>query len=123
MCSCATQIVVWTSGSRPLFSLVAALLRWLRHSFMIKICTGQCAAQPDIANGNIHATQPKAKEGLSVEGPDPQSPYGEKSHVHIAAIDNSLSWPVYHPNSWRSYSYGWLYLPSSLIGLPFSTLR
>ncbi|EGO00294.1 hypothetical protein SERLA73DRAFT_107341 [Serpula lacrymans var. lacrymans S7.3] len=41
-------------------------------------------------------------------------------HIHIAAIDNSLSFPHEHPHGWRSYTYGWLYLPVSLIGRPFS---
>ncbi|KAF2109944.1 phosphatidylinositol 3 and 4-kinase-domain-containing protein [Lophiotrema nucula] len=38
----------------------------------------------------------------------------------IGAIDNSLSWPWKHPDAWRSYPFGWLFLPVSLIGQPFS---
>lgn len=48
------------------------------------------------------------------------SDWKRKPHVHIAAIDNSLSFPHEHPQGWRSYTYGWLYLPVSLIGRPFS---
>lgn len=33
-------------------------------------------------------------------------PYTRKSHIHIAAIDNSLSFPHEHPKGWRSYTYG-----------------
>ncbi|KAF2262117.1 hypothetical protein CC78DRAFT_535014 [Lojkania enalia] len=40
--------------------------------------------------------------------------------VSIGAIDNSLSWPWKHPDAWRSYPFGWLFLPVSLIGQPFS---
>jgi phosphatidylinositol 4-kinase type 2 len=40
--------------------------------------------------------------------------------VRIGAIDNSLSWPWKHPDAWRSYPFGWLFLPVSLIGQPFS---
>ncbi|KAL6704241.1 Phosphatidylinositol 4-kinase LSB6 [Coniothyrium glycines] len=40
--------------------------------------------------------------------------------VTIGAIDNSLSWPWKHPDAWRSYPFGWLFLPVSLIGQPFS---
>jgi phosphatidylinositol 4-kinase type 2 len=40
--------------------------------------------------------------------------------VRIGAIDNSLSFPWKHPDEWRSYPYGWLFLPVSLIGQPFS---
>lgn len=39
-----------------------------------------------------------------------------RPHMHIAAIDNSLSFPHQHPRGWRSFTYGWLYLPVSLIG-------
>ncbi|KAK7057197.1 phosphatidylinositol 3 and 4-kinase-domain-containing protein [Favolaschia claudopus] len=46
--------------------------------------------------------------------------YTKKPHVHIAAIDNSLSFPHEHPQGWRTYTYGWLYLPVSVIGRPFS---
>ncbi|EMC96374.1 hypothetical protein BAUCODRAFT_472794 [Baudoinia panamericana UAMH 10762] len=38
----------------------------------------------------------------------------------LGAIDNSLSWPWKHPDQWRSYPFGWLFLPVSLIGRPFS---
>ena len=40
--------------------------------------------------------------------------------MSIGAIDNSLSWPWKHPDAWRSFPYGWLFLPVSLIGKPFS---
>jgi len=51
---------------------------------------------------------------------NPQSSYTRRPHIHIAAIDNSLSFPHEHPQGWRSYTYGWLYLPVSIIGKPFS---
>ncbi|KAF9531611.1 phosphatidylinositol 3 and 4-kinase-domain-containing protein [Crepidotus variabilis] len=50
----------------------------------------------------------------------PTQDYKRKPHIHIAAIDNSLSFPHEHPQGWRSYTYGWLYLPVSIIGRPFS---
>jgi len=52
--------------------------------------------------------------------PNSQSPYTQRPHIHIAAIDNSLSFPHEHPRGWRSYTYGWLYLPVTIIGRPFS---
>ena len=52
--------------------------------------------------------------------PGSQLPYTQKPHVHIAAIDNSLSFPHEHPKGWRSFTYGWLYLPVTIIGRPFS---
>ena len=56
------------------------------------------------------------KDGSST----PQQDYTRQPHIHIAAIDNSLSFPHEHPSGWRSYTYGWLYLPVSIIGRPFS---
>ncbi|KAI9826272.1 MAG: phosphatidyl inositol kinase [Phylliscum demangeonii] len=41
--------------------------------------------------------------------------------ISIGAIDNSLSWPWKHPDAWRSFPFGWLFLPVSLIGQPFSS--
>ncbi|KAJ9656749.1 Phosphatidylinositol 4-kinase LSB6 [Neophaeococcomyces mojaviensis] len=40
--------------------------------------------------------------------------------IKVGAIDNSLSWPWKHPDAWRSFPFGWLFLPVSLIGQPFS---
>ncbi|KAF1996593.1 hypothetical protein P154DRAFT_498240 [Amniculicola lignicola CBS 123094] len=48
----------------------------------------------------------------STSGPEPS--------ISLGAIDNSLSWPWKHPDAWRSYPFGWLFLPVSLIGQPFS---
>ncbi|KAF3903068.1 hypothetical protein ABW21_db0201342 [Orbilia brochopaga] len=50
---------------------------------------------------------------LSTAGPPPET-------VHIGAIDNSLAFPWKHPDQWRSFPYGWLFLPVSLVGQPFS---
>ncbi|KAJ6096506.1 hypothetical protein N7486_007252 [Penicillium sp. IBT 16267x] len=44
----------------------------------------------------------------------------QQASVQVGAIDNSLSWPWKHPDAWRSFPFGWLFLPVSLIGQPFS---
>ncbi|KAJ1020624.1 hypothetical protein NDA16_004017 [Ustilago loliicola] len=46
--------------------------------------------------------------------------HAEKDEIKVGAIDNSLSFPIKHPNEIRQYPFGWLFLPSDLIGLPFS---
>lgn len=46
-------------------------------------------------------------------GPDERS-------VRIGAIDNSLAFPHQHPRGLRDYPYGWLFLPTNLIGGAFS---
>lgn len=40
--------------------------------------------------------------------------------MKIGAIDSGLAWPWKHPDEWRSYPFGWLFLPVSIIGQPFS---
>jgi hypothetical protein len=45
---------------------------------------------------------------------------GDNANPHIGAIDNSLSWPWKHPDAWRSYPFGWLFMPVTMIGRPFS---
>lgn len=45
---------------------------------------------------------------------------GDKS-ISVAAIDHGLAFPHKHPDNWRSYPYGWLQLPHSLLDRPFST--
>ncbi|KAJ5759583.1 hypothetical protein N7520_006739 [Penicillium odoratum] len=44
----------------------------------------------------------------------------QQASIQLGAIDNSLSWPWKHPDAWRSFPFGWLFLPVSLIGQPFS---
>jgi hypothetical protein len=44
----------------------------------------------------------------------------ERPHLHIAAIDNSLAFPHTHPQGWRTYPFGWLYLPLPLLDNPWS---
>ncbi|KAG9092277.1 phosphatidyl inositol kinase [Ceratobasidium sp. 370] len=102
-------------------------------NFMIKYCEGTHEKQvvdtaptrlpmmSELKNSNM---QPPATSHMSTSTPSNGEPSGssqyKRPHVHIAAIDNSLSFPHQHPKGWRSYTYGWLFLPVSLIGRPFS---
>lgn len=45
---------------------------------------------------------------------------GEKDTMKLGAIDNSLAWPIKHPDGIRDYPFGWLFLPADLIGGAFS---
>jgi hypothetical protein len=58
----------------------------------------------------------RRNESMTATPPEPAN----TSSAWIGAIDNSLSWPWKHPDAWRSYPFGWLFLPVSLIGRPFS---
>lgn len=40
--------------------------------------------------------------------------------IKIGAIDSGLAFPWKHPDEWRSFPFGWLFLPMSIVGQPFS---
>ncbi|BFZ59411.1 Phosphatidylinositol 4-kinase LSB6 [Saitoella coloradoensis] len=64
------------------------------------------------ANGGLNSASAGGSRSSSSQVPVP--------HIHVGAIDNSLAFPWKHPDEWRSYPFGWLFLPVSLIGKPFS---
>lgn len=49
-----------------------------------------------------------------------QTANGKTPHLKVGAIDSGLSFPWKHPDEWRSYPFGWLFLPLNIIGQPFS---
>ncbi|KIO28478.1 hypothetical protein M407DRAFT_22368 [Tulasnella calospora MUT 4182] len=79
---------------------------------------------PNIAtpSSTLQPPQMSTPRGPSPNGKAPEGEpcYLDRPHMHIAAIDNSLSFPHQHPKGWREFTYGWLFLPVSLIGQPFS---
>jgi hypothetical protein len=107
-------------------------------NYMIKYCEGNHEKLVDTApQPSAHPQMPQMRR-TETHSPSSQSTvtfanaippsqanaassdYIHQPHIHIAAIDNSLSFPHEHPRGWRSYTYGWLYLPVNLIGRPFS---
>ncbi|KAL8696384.1 MAG: hypothetical protein Q9224_002824 [Gallowayella concinna] len=96
--------------------------------------------EPPSMNGNANSRPVStAADGNDSSAKDPSSsPYKRQENmtassrsqtapelskgppISIGAIDNSLSWPWKHPDAWRSFPFGWLFLPVSLIGQPFS---
>lgn len=64
-----------------------------------------------------HSDPYKRQENMTTRS---RKPDNSNAKVTIGAIDNSLSWPWKHPDAWRSFPFGWLFLPVSLIGHPFS---
>lgn len=74
------------------------------------------------ANGHItsEADAYKRQQPMSATSRSTSPSTAVPEMVSLGAIDNSLSWPWKHPDAWRSYPFGWLFLPVSLIGLPFS---
>ncbi|KAI9369455.1 SNF2 family N-terminal domain-containing protein [Aspergillus egyptiacus] len=72
------------------------------------------SASPSYPYRRHEAMVAVSRTGTPLNSPEPQAT------IQIGAIDNSLSWPWKHPDAWRSFPFGWLFLPVSLIGQPFS---
>ncbi|KAI9004662.1 phosphatidylinositol 3 and 4-kinase-domain-containing protein [Gaertneriomyces semiglobifer] len=71
---------------------------------------------------DYNSTKPAGVVDLNnAASPDstPAKPAAPSPLVQIAAIDNGLAFPWKHPDRWRSYPFGWAYLPASRF--PFST--
>ncbi|KAK0504617.1 phosphatidylinositol 3 and 4-kinase-domain-containing protein [Armillaria luteobubalina] len=77
-------------------------------------------SSPKVPQMETPRSYPSVSMGAASSATIPGVDYTRYPHIHIAAIDNSLSFPHEHPQGWRSYAYGWLYLPVSVIGKPFS---
>ena len=75
---------------------------------------------PPTSGVAVPPTATPSMSALGTKTPGTSTPSRRQCHIHIAAIDNSLSFPHEHPRGWRSFTYGWLYLPVSIIGRPFS---
>ncbi|KZV95123.1 hypothetical protein EXIGLDRAFT_672443 [Exidia glandulosa HHB12029] len=100
-------------------------------NYMLKFCDGEHEKAP-VNTGPSRSAMPLMSELKAGSTPMTNSGFGSPSgsrlhlathshpHIHLAAIDNSLSFPHEHPKGWRSYTYGWLYLPVGVIGRPFS---
>ncbi|EME86386.1 uncharacterized protein MYCFIDRAFT_123957, partial [Pseudocercospora fijiensis CIRAD86] len=75
--------------------------------------------EPPKENGNLGTDGYNRRDESMTTSRSPSTGY-DTATPRIGAIDNSLSWPWKHPDAWRSYPFGWLFLPVSLIGRPFS---
>ena len=94
----------------------------------VKPVTDQPLASPAL----VDLRNSETLSGSRAASPRPGTPNTAAPHIHIGAIDNSLAFPWKHPDEWRSFplyfplsnfiltSSGWLFLPVSLIGQPFS---
>lgn len=81
------------------------------------------SAADNIGMSNLSQSEPyRPHEPMDPTHPPSRTrtPFDDGPTMSIGAIDNSLSWPWKHPDAWRSFPYGWLFLPVSLIGKPFS---
>ncbi|KAF2430215.1 hypothetical protein EJ08DRAFT_679279 [Tothia fuscella] len=82
---------------------------------------GSRHSSPNGMNGSAKDPYKRREETMAFSRTGtPMNSQEEEASVSLGAIDNSLSWPWKHPDAWRSYPFGWLFLPVSLIGQPFS---
>ncbi|KIW25827.1 uncharacterized protein PV07_08970 [Cladophialophora immunda] len=89
---------------------------------------GDAHLQPASVSPNINPQRPESNtsrpykryEAMESRSGTPSNNQELQCSITIGAIDNSLSWPWKHPDAWRSFPFGWLFLPVSLIGQPFS---
>lgn len=72
------------------------------------------------SNGSPGSAMPSPYRQQQPMAASHPSSSARQPQISIGAIDNSLSWPWKHPDAWRSFPFGWLFLPVSLIGQPFS---
>jgi len=77
-------------------------------------------AQRSAQQNRTRASYPYRKQKPMDATSSPASGASTDPKITIGAIDNSLSWPWKHPDAWRSFPFGWLFLPVDLIGRPFS---
>ncbi|KAM0751287.1 hypothetical protein T439DRAFT_380276 [Meredithblackwellia eburnea MCA 4105] len=96
-------------------------------NFMIKVCRCSNPSSSSTSNTVKETTADPFMTEVRPPAPIPSpsikpcTPTTPSTHIHIAAIDNSLAFPHQHPLGWRTYVYGWLYLPASLLDQPWST--
>ncbi|ERT00895.1 hypothetical protein HMPREF1624_02129 [Sporothrix schenckii ATCC 58251] len=76
----------------------------------------------DLSQRPAHSNRARApyRAQKPMDASTPPASSAPQPNIHIGAIDNSLSWPWKHPDAWRSFPFGWLFLPVDLIGRPFS---
>ncbi|CAK7200003.1 Phosphatidylinositol 4-kinase LSB6 [Sporothrix eucalyptigena] len=72
------------------------------------------------ASNRTRAPYPSYRAPKPMDASTPPASKFPQPNISIGAIDNSLSWPWKHPDAWRSFPFGWLFLPVDLIGRPFS---
>ncbi|EPY49695.1 phosphatidylinositol 4-kinase Lsb6 [Schizosaccharomyces cryophilus OY26] len=90
-------------------------------NWMIKVCYDPCN-DPEyfksvhILSNNLTPAISSSPMNFSNSTHD----FWKGAHFHIGAIDNSLAFPYKHPDSWRSFPYGWLSLPRSILTQPFT---
>jgi len=98
-------------------------------NFMLKFEEGDQDKKGPVSIGPQRSQMPQLSELTAGSGDFSSahgSPAGSRSglpsvaaarpKIRLAAIDNSLSFPHEHPKGWRSFTYGWLYLPVGVIG-------
>ncbi|KHJ32236.1 putative phosphatidylinositol 4-kinase [Erysiphe necator] len=88
----------------------------------IQVISNEVGASPSLesSDGTSESGPYRQQKPMKVDSTSSTLKNSKATKITIGAIDNSLSWPWKHPDAWRSFPFGWLFLPVSLIGQPFS---
>ncbi|PWN34909.1 uncharacterized protein FA14DRAFT_160315 [Meira miltonrushii] len=108
--NCAEQV---TSSNAITFEWTKELMQDFRLELEKLVCFDYLIRNTDrgLDNFMVKVVEPSFNE---------QGEQTQRRRLFLAAIDNSLAFPWKHPAGIRSYPWGWLYLPTDLIGGPFS---
>lgn len=107
-----TRSIIQTVEAQTTFAWTKELMQDFRLELERLVCLDYLMRNTDrgLDNFMVKAEQVEVSE---------RYPSGWK--LTLAAIDNSLAFPWKHPAGIRSYPWGWLYLPTDLIGGNFSS--
>lgn len=89
-------------------------------NWMIKYCPPSKSKKPHHHSSCSSLSADEQQQDTTSHKHNNTSSYSTQGHIHVAAIDNGLAFPYKHPDQWRSYPYGWMAMPDSLINRPFS---
>lgn len=88
---------------------------WMIKVEWVEVCSSY---NDDNNNGQISSSSLSTSRSNS---PPEVSKRRYEPRLKIGAIDSGLAFPWKNPDEWRLFPFGWLFLPYSIIGQPFTT--
>lgn len=116
-------VVPNTNSDEPVFAWTPDVLQQFREELEKLVILDYIMRNTDrgLDNWMIKVEWKTVPDDNLIDTSNSGSPQMKKvPHLKIGAIDSGLAFPWKHPDEWRSYPFGWLFLPLSIIGQPFS---